>query len=183
MSRYREPEKDVRAQIEEYRSGLLPDERVYPELTKALGEDLRIIRDMRELEHTCYIEVCPANKKAKACWNKGALYFTVEGFKYLEPMIKEIDPHYSRYTFQSLSREEWYAVLKKFRALSHALRSASHKDDLGLYVTELFYYRKHNPFDVVFDFMSLKLKALLDEVADALEEELKDNDEIFILGL
>ncbi len=183
MARHKIGDQEIKEQIQEYRNKSLPEEALYPELTKDLAADLRIIRDMSELQHTCYIEICSGTKMKKSCWNKGALYFTVDGFEYLEPIIKDVYPDYSQYSFQCLGREDWLKIVEKMRNLSHALRSAEHKDDLGGYAQQFFYYRQLNPFDVAFDFTKTKLKTFIGDVIEALETELKENDKIYILGL
>ena len=183
MSRHRKPEDDIRAQVEEYRSGQSPAERVYPDLTNDTANDLRIIRDMGELQHTCYIEVCSEATKVRACWNKGAMYFTLEGFAYLEPMIRDVYPYYSQYSFQCLERDEWLRIIEKMKDVSHALKTATHKDDLGLYAQNFFFHGRVNPFDVAFDFMRDRLKVFIDEFVDAIEADLAENDKIYILGL
>ncbi len=174
---------EMREQVREYQCKSLPEEDIYPDLTNDLAMDLRVIKDRSELQHTCYIEVCSEKKKEKACWNQGALYFTTDGFEYLEPMIRDVYLDYSQYSFQSLSCDEWRKIIKKMRDLSHALRSAEHKDDLGAYAQELFFYSRLNPFDIAFAFTREKLKAFIDDVIDALEAELEENENIYILGL
>ncbi len=183
MNKERMYKEEMREQIREYQGKKLPEEDLYPELTRALSKDLCIIRYMSELQHTCYIEICPEAKKGKSCWNSGALYFTMEGFEYLEPMIKDVYPDYSRYSFQCLEREECMKIVEKMRNLSCALSSAEHKDDLGGYAQQFCYYNQLKHFDVAFGFTKTKLKIFIDSVIEALETELQENDKIYILGL
>ena len=105
MTRDKTLNKEVQEQIRDYNGKTLPEETLYPELAEGLAMNLRIIRDMNEFQHTCYIEVCSEKKKVRSCWNKGALYFTIEGFEYLEPIIKDVYPCYSQHSFQCLTRD------------------------------------------------------------------------------
>ena len=182
MSRHDIYKKDMNEQIREYNT---PVDAKHDSVTYAadLKNDLRIIRDMSELYHTCYIELCPESARTRVCWNKGAVYFTIDGFEYLEPFISEVYEYYSPYSFQHLSREEWCAVIDKMRVFSDRLKEASDADDLKEYLGVPRYKRLYSPFTYMFDFMCEHLSAYFDEVIAYLEAELEENERIHILGL
>ncbi len=170
------------AEIEEYLVNQVPIEKRCPEILSALDKDLRVIRDMSELDHTCYIEVCPENKKKKSCWNKGALYFSDTGFEYLEPMIKDAYPDYCQYSFQELTQDEWCGIIMRFKGFLNNLQGAECGLDIEGYVSRLPFYSKES-FDVAFAYTRDKLISFLNDVIGSLETELKENRIIHILGL
>jgi len=182
MSRYKNCKKDMSEQIRDYNT---PVDAKHDSVNYAadLKNDLRIIRDMSELYHTCYIEVCPENARTRVCWNKSAVYFTIEGFEYLEPFISEVYEYYSPYSFQDLNREEWRAVIEKLSVFSSTLKDASNVDDLKEYLDVPRYKRLYSPFTYMFDYMRTHLSAYFDEVIAYLEAELEENERIYILGL
>ncbi|WP_321872656.1 hypothetical protein [Burkholderia ubonensis] len=73
-------------------------------------DDIRIIRDLSELEGTAYIELM-GGPYARKCWNAGSLFFKEEVFGLLEPAIARQIPDYDHFAFTGIGMTDWLSIV------------------------------------------------------------------------
>lgn len=91
--------------------------------------DIRVIRDKRELEGTCYFELLPGTYQGK-CWNDNSVFISEEVFGFIEPVIERHEPRFDHYSFVGISKETWERIIPELKALARRLHAAQTFDDL-----------------------------------------------------
>ncbi|VWC99313.1 hypothetical protein [Burkholderia lata] len=73
-------------------------------------DDIRIIRDLAEIEDTAYIELM-GGPYARKCWNEGSLFFREDVFGLLEAAIERRIPDYDHYAFNGIGMPDWLRIV------------------------------------------------------------------------
>ena len=143
--------------------------------------DIKVIRNLEELEGSCYIELFAGAYKGK-CWNVGSLFFIEEVFGFIEPIIKKFVSNYDHYAFVDIDASIWAHIAKDIELLIVNINCVQNITELKELVS--FYFDSDTQaFDA--DFMKNKslLVVMLRETCDWLNESLNRCACITILGM
>lgn len=144
-------------------------------------DDIRLIRDPKELSGTLYIEVLPG-KYAGRCWNHGSLFVPEEVFGCLEQLIERRETRYDHWAFTEIARETWELLIPDFVALANALENASGIDDIRGQLRFIF-RASESRFATNFRGNADRLAALIRELVAWINDQLSRHDMIAILGI
>ncbi|WP_431824760.1 hypothetical protein [Burkholderia sp. F1] len=97
-------------------------------------DDIRIIRDLSELDSTAYFELI-GGPYAQKNWNAGSLFFEEEVFGLLEPAIERQIPDYDHFAFTGIGMTYWLLIVAELndtrRMLGDAAQRTAALDRLG----------------------------------------------------
>jgi len=142
---------------------------------------MKIIRDIKQLDGTCYIEVLPGRYQGK-CWNEDSIFFTEEDFGYLEKSIEHEYSNYDHYAFNEIPEGIWERILGRLEGLLTELHKESSiesmKTDIG------FFFRcSEEEFQQDYEINLAKLIVLIREFQEWINEQLKRTKYISVLGI
>ncbi|WP_412528461.1 hypothetical protein [Burkholderia lata] len=89
-------------------------------------DDIRIIRDLAEIEDTAYIELM-GGPYARKCWNEGSLFFREEVFGLLEAAIARQIPDYDHYAFNGIGMPDWLRIVDELDDTRRMLGDAAQR--------------------------------------------------------
>ncbi|NIE61981.1 MULTISPECIES: hypothetical protein [unclassified Burkholderia] len=89
-------------------------------------DDIRIIRDLAEIEDTAYIELM-GGPYAHKCWNEGSLFFREEVFGLLEAAIARQIPDYDHYAFNGIAMPDWLRIVDELDDTRRMLGDAAQR--------------------------------------------------------
>ena len=89
-------------------------------------DDIRIIRDLAEIEDTAYIELM-GGPYARKCWNEGSLFFREEVFGLLEAAIARQIPDYDHYAFNGIAMPDWLRIVDELDDTRRMLGDAAQR--------------------------------------------------------
>lgn len=97
-------------------------------------DDIRIIKDLAEIEGTTYIELM-GGPYARKCWNEGSLFFREDVFGLLEAAIARQIPQYGHDAFNGIGMPDWLRIVGELddtrRLLGDAAQRMTALDRLG----------------------------------------------------
>ncbi|WP_068783348.1 hypothetical protein [Paenibacillus phocaensis] len=142
---------------------------------------MKLIRDMKELEGTCYIEVLPG-KYLGQCWNENSIFFDEEVFGYLEKSLENIFSGYDHYAFNEIHRDTWLVILERLNTLVNLLDENVTIELLKEHVYFVF-GSSEEEFRQDFDNNVQRLRELIIEFVTWIKEQLKTQDYVSVLGI
>jgi len=152
------------------------DEKTYIE-----GDSMEIIKDLKELNGTCYIEVLPG-KYNGVCWNAESIFFDEESFSYLEKLIGQIYGEYDHYDFSVIYKDDWNKILDLLDEFMEFLKRSPKSEEMENYVDYFFVNSKEN-FNMNFNENVQVLKVFITDFQDWIRKQLNNHDYISILGI
>lgn len=140
-----------------------------------------IIRDLKQLNGTCYIELFPG-RFLGSHWNSNSIFFKEYHWELLRPIVENHYPDYNPYGFQTINSSTWDFILRDFKALSMRLEDGAKTADIR---DGVFFMSKFIETDLLSDEdVSLtRLKQTIDELSNWISISLKDSGLISVLGL
>ncbi|WP_175968762.1 hypothetical protein [Burkholderia sp. BCC0322] len=97
-------------------------------------DDIRIIKDLAEIEGTACIELM-GGPYARKCWNEGSLFFREDVFGLLEAAIARQIPQYDHDAFNGIGMPDWLRIIGELddtrRLLGDAAQRMTALDRLG----------------------------------------------------
>ncbi|GAA0831184.1 hypothetical protein GCM10008915_10790 [Bifidobacterium pullorum subsp. gallinarum] len=140
-----------------------------------------IIKDIKKLEGSCYIEVLPG-KYLNKCWNDSSIFFTEEDFALLEKSIEKEFETYDHCAFNEIPKETWIKILTKLDELNLLIKEQPSIELLRTYV-EFLYECTEEDFINNYEANLKKLKVMILDFKTWIKENLKENEYISILGI
>ncbi|OPA73685.1 hypothetical protein BVG16_26685 [Paenibacillus selenitireducens] len=142
---------------------------------------MMIIKDIKELEGSCYIEVLPG-KYLDKCWNDNSIFFNEEDFAFLETSIEKEFEDYDHYAFNEIPKEVWIKILTRLDKVILLLEQQPGMELLRTYIG--FFYRcSEEDFIKEYDDNLVSLCELITEFKTWINAKLTENDFISILGI
>lgn len=142
---------------------------------------MMIIKDIKELEGSCYIEVLPG-KYLNKCWNDSSVFFTEEDFALLETSIEKEFETYDHYAFNEIPKETWIKILRRLDELNLLLKEQPCIESLRSYVGFLYECTEED-FIKKYEENLERLKEMILDFKTWINEKLIDNEYISILGI
>ena len=150
---------------------------------------LQIIRNLQELKHTGYVELSPVKgDKRPDYWQKGSLYFSVDTFKTILPIIREVNYYVDYACCWVLSKHEWVQLIEKLKY--HMIDLPNDLDWENIHLCRCWNRTleeesvKHISNESDLNFPSTKeAYAFCTELVMWLDAHLADNDSLWIIGV
>lgn len=142
---------------------------------------IKIIKDLAELEGSCYIEILPGQYQGK-CWNQESVFFDEETFGYFEKIIETEYADYDHYAFNEITRDVWLRIVTRIEVAIDALKNDIKKEDLKNHFGFVYQFGE-TEFIENFEENVEKLRILFQEFKEWIDLELKKNSVISILGI
>jgi len=143
-------------------------------------EKIEIIRDVKSLVGTCYIEINLG--KYEKCWQKTSLYFSEDIFGLIEPVFEKSILSYGHYAFNEIEKKAWFLIIFELQKMKNFVSEAGAIDDL---VGKVGFIYRETRAEFQSDFMKHKqeLVEMIDDFILWLQQNLKKYDNISVLGL
>jgi hypothetical protein len=144
-------------------------------------DEIRLIRDRRELDGNLYFEFLPGEFDGQF-WNDGSVYVAEEVFGYLERMFVLYAPLVEHYSFANVPREQWYPLLQHLTQFAAQLDVATNMDDVRGDL-EFVFRDSEERFAADFEQNARAFAALIRELVAWVGEQLETRAGVAILGI
>ncbi len=142
---------------------------------------IELIKDVSEIEGTCYFEFLPGIYKDE-CWNEESVYIDYLQIYYIEPILAKHINGYDHYSFMSADKTTWLDIIKDLIQTKEVLRKAQDFDELTSSLSFPFRDIENNFIDS-FEESRVELMKMIDDFVLWVRETLKTHNKIAVLGM
>ena len=142
--------------------------------------EIRIIRNLKELEGTCYFEFLSGPYKDK-CWLPDSVYISEDAFDLIEPIFNKRIKKFDHFAFNEATSEEIQAVCKDLDTIFQQLNKCENISQLENTIKVGEQATKELSED--FDQNLAIFKIMVKELTEWLKQNAKEKGVISILGM